>query len=100
MLLFLSLHLEALEDPWEKCCVFSTRICICVPLFVGKLYASVEPQVSCQSAVLCSVPASLLPFLKDRRTDGLAVTLVTGQNFAVEEECKELPLQWKGGQGE
>lgn len=47
---------------------------------------SVEPQVSCQPVVLCSVPASLSPFLKDREADGLAVTLEVGQNFAVQEE--------------
>lgn len=42
------------------------------------------------------MPASFFPFLKDRRADGLDVTLEVGQNFAVYEEWKELPLQWKG----
>lgn len=83
VLLLLSPHPEAHVDPWEKYCLLSTGISICVALCARKALWFCWAQVSCQFSVLCSVPASLPPLPKDSRTDGLAVTLVAGQNFAV-----------------
>lgn len=97
MLLLLSPHSEALEGPWWEGYLFNARIQICIALFSGEAVSlvSVEPQVNCQSVVLCSLSACLSPFLKDGEADGLAVTLELGQNFAMQEEWEELQLQWE-----